>query len=162
MNFDPNFWSGKMFPDCFLASPPSTLRRKVRLKVVNGIWTKIATLKPSCVRFETSGFLDATGLWTRDTSAWPSDESAYSECSLAEILQPAVAPKYFLSQLAASGILRRAANRGKTLPPQLDHALQAVASANQDAEEKTTRTLSSKPSKTLVKATGKKAKAPQL
>ena len=53
------------------------------------------------------------------------------ECSssLALILQQPtdVASKYFLSAKAAEGILRRANRRGKTLPEQLQQALEIVA-----------------------------------
>jgi len=39
--------------------------------------------------------------------------------------------RFFLSAKAARGILRRAGNRGKELPPQLAHALKAVAASEQ-------------------------------
>ena len=56
------------------------------------------------------------------------------EClsSLALILQPPsdVASKYLLSAKAAEGILRRANRRGKTLPEQLQQALEIVASSD--------------------------------
>ena len=51
---------------------------------------------------------------------------------LSEILETGQIPeRFFLTQKACAGILRRAANRGKTLPPQLAHALQAVADSEQ-------------------------------
>jgi hypothetical protein len=49
-------------------------------------------------------------------------------CSLSDILETGAVPqRYYLSPKACSGILRRAAKRGKELPPQLAAALQAVA-----------------------------------
>ena len=48
--------------------------------------------------------------------------------SLSSLLEPAasIPPKYWLSQKACAGILRRANNRGKALPPALEEALRAV------------------------------------
>src|SRR5690606_9240212 len=69
------------------------------------------------------------GVWTPSTSAWPNDGSG-SSCSLADILEPGPVPtRYFLSSRACAGILRRAAKRGKELPPPLARALEAVAAA---------------------------------
>jgi hypothetical protein len=49
-------------------------------------------------------------------------------CSLSEILETGpVDRRYFLSPKACAGILRRAAKRGKDLPPALRLALEAVA-----------------------------------
>ena len=48
--------------------------------------------------------------------------------SLSDILETGDLPqKYFLSPKACAGILRRAARRGKELPPALAHALRQVA-----------------------------------
>ena len=72
-------------------------------------------------------------LWTRSTSEWnhtlvPSHSDG-GVCSLSSILERGqIDPRYFLSQKACAGILRRASRRGKSLPPALDQALQAVAS----------------------------------
>jgi hypothetical protein len=46
---------------------------------------------------------------------------------LSQVLQPHADPRYFLSEKAASGVLRRASKRGRTLPPELEQALRAVA-----------------------------------
>ena len=45
------------------------------------------------------------------------------ESSLSQILQASVPSKYYLSRTACRGILRRAEERGKPLPPQLELAL---------------------------------------
>lgn len=63
--------------------------------------------------------------WMRSSSEW---RSGAVVCSLSSILETGpVEARYFLSQRACSGILRRAENRGKNLPPQLLQALQQVA-----------------------------------
>ena len=64
-------------------------------------------------------------LKTLNISEWPNDAAV---CSLSQILETGPIPqRFFLSAKACRGILRRAENRGKTLPPQLALALQAVA-----------------------------------
>ena len=52
------------------------------------------------------------------------EEDVYS---LSQILQDDPPPKYYLSRTACLGILRRAKERGKRLPPQLELALKAQA-----------------------------------
>ena len=59
-----------------------------------------------------------------NTSECPSDAV---ESSLSQILEAAVPSKYYLSRKACLGILRRARERGKPLPPQLEAALNAQA-----------------------------------
>ena len=49
-------------------------------------------------------------------------------CGVAVLEDGPLPTRYFLSSKAAAGILRRAEARGKSLPPQLDKALRAVAS----------------------------------
>ena len=61
---------------------------------------------------------------THSFSEWP---SAAVVCSLSDVLEDSVPPKYFLSPKACSGILRRAERRGKRLPGQLTGALAARA-----------------------------------
>lgn len=79
--------------------------------------------------FSGSGIVEHGELLMLNTSEWPSVEEGSSVCSLAEILEPQVAPKYFLSVKACSGILRREGKRGKKLPAQLEEALKVGASA---------------------------------
>lgn len=59
-------------------------------------------------------------LGTLNTSECP---SVVVESSLSQILQGTVPSKYYLSQTACLGILRRAEERGKDLPPPLEIAL---------------------------------------
>ena len=63
---------------------------------------------------------------TPNGSEWRSGAVA---CSLSSILETASIPqRYYLSQTACAGILRRAEKRGKLLPQSLREALEAVAS----------------------------------
>jgi hypothetical protein len=56
-------------------------------------------------------------------------------CLLSEILETGAVPRqYYLSARACTGILRRAAKRGKELPPMLYRALLAVAEAPSESE----------------------------
>ena len=61
---------------------------------------------------------------TLNTSECPKDAV---ECSLWQILQATAPSRYSLSQTACLGILRRAACRGKSLPPLLEAALRIQA-----------------------------------
>ena len=80
------------------------------------------TLPSSFEGWRGSGIWGPGGAWTLNTSLWPSDGSG-SSCSLAEILEPEVPQKYWLSPKACRGILRRAEKRGRGLPPALHEAL---------------------------------------
>jgi hypothetical protein len=55
---------------------------------------------------------------------FPSEEK---ESFLSQILEDSPPEKYYLSSRACMGILRRAKERGKTLPPMLEQALIAQA-----------------------------------
>ena len=80
-----------------------------------------------------AGMASPGGYLTLSISEWP---SAAAVCSLSEVLETEAQPRYFLSPRACLGILRRAKNRGKTLPRQLQAALTTVAygDANQEAK----------------------------
>ena len=75
-----------------------------------------------------SGMASPGGCLTLSISEWP---SAAVVCSLSEVLETDVAPKYFLSAKACSGILRRAKRRGKALPEVLQQALTQAASTDE-------------------------------
>ena len=73
-----------------------------------------------------------TGLLTLSTCEWTALPEQFRKddgvCSLSDILETGDLPQqYYLSQKACAGILRRAENRGKELPPQLRQALAVVA-----------------------------------
>ena len=55
--------------------------------------------------------------------------SAAAESFLSQVLEPDAPERYFLSRKACDGILRRAAKRGKELPPMLKEALEAQCAA---------------------------------
>jgi hypothetical protein len=59
-----------------------------------------------------------------NTGVSPREEK---ESSLSQILEPTPLKKYYLTQTACLGILRRARERGKELPPQLKAALEIQA-----------------------------------
>jgi len=83
------------------------------------------TSVPSSGRWPTSGFTISPGEFsTPNSSEYPNVGGGCS--SLRDVLEADVAPKYFLSQRAAAGILRRAQKRGKALPEHLEAALRAV------------------------------------
>jgi len=62
----------------------------------------------------------------RNTGEFPNEENA---STLSQILQVGVQEKYYLSQKACLGILKRASARGKELPTVLRLALEYQASA---------------------------------
>jgi 5-methylcytosine-specific restriction endonuclease McrA len=77
-------------------------------------------------RWPASGFTTSPGeLWTADTSECHSGGGEYS--SLPDVLEATVPERFYLSQKAAAGILRRAAKRGRELPAALESALRELA-----------------------------------
>lgn len=79
-------------------------------------------------RFANSGFWTELGeCWTADTSECRSDGGVSS--SLPDVLEADVPPRFYLSQKAAAGILRRAEKRAKTLPEHLESALRELSEA---------------------------------
>jgi hypothetical protein len=79
--------------------------------------------------WETDGAL-RTELLTHNTGEFPSEDAA---STLSQILQAEVPEKYYLSQRACLGILRRASARGKELPEVLRLALERQASMDTTA-----------------------------
>jgi len=88
------------------------------------------TLVPSLGRWGNSGMGSPTECLTLNTLESPSEGV---ESLLSHILQGTqdVQPKYYLSQKACEGILRRAEKRGKTLPNALRQALVAGTTQTQ-------------------------------
>ena len=72
------------------------------------------------------------GCWTLNTGASPREEGV---STLSQILQADVPRRYYLSRKACRGILRRAKERGKPLPPQLEQALRIQAGADRAAAD---------------------------
>ena len=97
-----------------------------RTSPVSSVLTADGTFTLSSKRWPTSGFRISRGEYlTPNSSAFPSDGGVSS--SLRDVLEETVAPKYFLSPRACSGIIRRATKRGKALPKHLEAALVSVA-----------------------------------
>ena len=67
----------------------------------------------------------------RNFSESPKDAAV---SSLSQILLGTVPQKYYLSAKACRGILRRSAERGKTLPPQLESAVRMQAGLREELE----------------------------
>ena len=78
----------------------------------------------SFVGWSNAGMASRGGFLTLNISEFPSDGEG---CSLSEVLETDVPPKYYLSPRACRGILRRAELRGKKLPERLLLALTQAA-----------------------------------
>ena len=97
-----------------------------RTSPVSCLLTEDGRLEPSSGAWRNSGTGSRTEFWTLGTSEFPSGGGVSS--SLQDVLETGeVAPKFYLSQRACQGILRRASRRGKALPPTLQQALEQVA-----------------------------------
>ena len=98
---------------CYASLSPSWTKKQqlTYLELTNG--------KKLGRSWQTNGVLRGE-YWTRNFSEYPNDAK---ESTLSAILQAGVPDKYSLSPNACSGILRRAAVKGKTLPPILEQAL---------------------------------------
>lgn len=89
--------------------------------------------KRSSGRLMKSGILAHSEFWMLNTVEWTATLAPYLKedgvCSLSDILQETgVIPlRYFLSQTACKGILRRSESRGRGLPPLLKEALERQA-----------------------------------
>lgn len=83
------------------------------------------TFQPSSQRWLTSGMGSPTECLMLNTSEYPNEGV---ESLLLDVLEVGnIPPRFFLSQVACQGILRRAEKRGKKLPPMLEKALRMVA-----------------------------------
>ena len=95
------------------------------------------TSPASCRATEDGTLVPFSGAWSNSGMASPTEcltlstlefHSAAVGCSLSDILETGDVPqRFFLSATACRGILRRAEKRGKSLPPSLQEALEAVA-----------------------------------
>ena len=118
--------SGKMSPECSAQRTTHSVRSWVDWSEVNppsflmdGGATRVWSLDRDA--------LQRGGSWMPNISEWLS-EGGGSSCSLTDILEAGLVPtRFFLSRTACQGILRRAAKRGKALPPSLAEALRAAA-----------------------------------
>lgn len=89
--------------------------------------TEEGVSRPSSMRWLSCGLGAASliGFWTVNGLEAPKDVDV---CSLSSILETGGVPqRYYLTSTACEGILRRAARRGKPLPPKLQEALERQA-----------------------------------
>ena len=93
-----------------------------------GLKARLVELSTASSRsWQNSGMVSHGECLTLNTSEWPSDAGV---CFLSDVLETQnVPPRYFLSQTACQGILRRSEARGKVLPEPLKSALERVANA---------------------------------
>lgn len=105
-SLDPLGLSSRMYPDFSVQTTDETLQ------------------KSSAFSWSSAGMGFRGVCSTASISESPRDAV---ECSLSDVLESRVPPRFFLSARAAAGILRRAAKRGRTLPSRLQHALEALA-----------------------------------
>ena len=84
-------YSLKMFPDSFQLTAEGTLRL-------------------SCKRFPKAGMGIRGEFWTVNTSESPNDAK---ECSLSDVLEENVHPKYYLSHKEVAGMIRRSKKWGR-------------------------------------------------
>ena len=98
--------------------------------------TEDEILPSSFQGWQSSGMGGPTGFWTANFSEFHRDASV---CSLSDVLETGEVPqKYYLSQKACAGILRRAEKRGRELPQALHEALSQVARAGMPGDEENT------------------------
>ena len=115
-SLEPSHQTKEKISDASLkASATSRMKPYQFLKLINGkrqeiLWEIISPLPGECL--------------TLNTGEFPNEENA---SSLSQILQVGVPEKYYLSQKACLGILRRASARGKELPIILQTALERQA-----------------------------------
>ena len=96
--------------------------------------TMVLHLQGASESYSTAGLMKRDGAYaTVNISEWPNDGAA---CSLSVILEENPATRYLLSPRACAGILRRAAKRGKELPPMLEAALRRVANMKERQSSK--------------------------
>jgi hypothetical protein len=93
--------------------------------------TEAEILPSSFAGWSNAGMACAGGYLTLNLTEW---HSAAVVCSLSQVLETEVAPKFYLSARACRGILRRVEKRGKALPERLKVALESVAIQTQATE----------------------------
>lgn len=127
----PRWRSGRTSPE-----PPTPTKAMISRPSWPRSSASASRAPPVCLRLQAAG-AGLGPLWvedsalrgeysTRNSSACPNDAR---ESCLSQILQAHVPARFFLSPRACQGILRRAHQQGKTMPPLLQAALEEVASA---------------------------------
>jgi len=128
--FDPDSCAGRMSP---------ALSPRQRVKISGPSWRRSYELKfqaymsldltPGVGNLLGESYWEILSPWRGDASMLNTGVSPREEkeSSLSQILEPSPLKKYYLTQTACLGILRRARERGKELPPQLKAALEIQA-----------------------------------
>lgn len=130
--YDLDIWCGKMSPE---PSPAEQPRAKIsgssskKLSELSAIPFMSLDLTPGHGNLLDESYWEMISPWrggvsTLNTGVSPSDAKG---SSLSQILQDEPPIKYYLSPKACMGILRRASERGKALPPKLERALKIQA-----------------------------------
>lgn len=131
--FAPDGCAGKMCPARSAQGPPRgrtsalSWRRSSELKAIP---LMSLDLTPGHGNLLGESYWEMTSPWLGGSSMLNTGPAPLSEedvYSLSQILQDNPPRKYYLSRTACLGILRRARERGKELPPQLKTALMAQA-----------------------------------
>ena len=123
---------GKTYPEPSPAASPrgrtsgSSWRRSSALSTIP---YQFLDLTPGCGDLLGESYWEIRSPWLGGSSTLNTGESPRdaAESSLSQILQPDPPSKYYLSRKACLGILRRAEERGKALPPALEAALRMQA-----------------------------------
>ena len=130
--YDLDIWCGKMSPE---PSPAEHPRAKIsgssskKSSELSAIPFMSLNLTPGHGNLLGESYWEMISPWrggasTLNTGVSPSDAKG---SSLSQILQADPPTKYYLSPKACMGILRRASERGKALPPKLERALRIQA-----------------------------------
>ena len=118
-------WSGKMSPEHCQATAERTSKPSCRkssgLREVTPLYLD---LRKSGVVPGLSWEMGGALLGEFTTRSFGESPSVVVESRLSQILEVNPPPQYCLSAKACEGILRRAARRGKELPPELKEALE--------------------------------------
>lgn len=121
--------------DTLTAKELDTTLRALRVTQGDDYLKAIADVisKSSSPGWSNAGMASPGGFLMLNLTEW---HSGAAVCSLSEVLETEVQPKYFLSPKACRGILRRAEKRGAELPVQLQRALERVAGQETGTESR--------------------------
>lgn len=134
MLFDPDLDAGKMYPVLSVRPPGMTSKRSSRSSsTLKNHSFMLLDLRPGAGNM-LGPCWEINPVWlgppgTLNTSECP---KGAVESSLSQILVATAPSRYYLSQAACLGILRRAEERGKELPWQLEKALRIQAGISED------------------------------
>ena len=145
--FDQDLWCGRMFQEHSQATKEKTSKPSYR-KSSGSVSRKLpmclcltrasgANRDACTMRWEDGALLGEYTMHSFGES--PREENA---SLLSQILEDSPHPKYSLSGRACTGILKRAAKRGKELPKELKEALENQAKTMMENEEAKAQTLS--------------------